>query len=118
MAEFATVIKELDRMCKSVESCEMGCPLCLHKQVCYEDCYLAVREHPEEAEKIIMQWAAEHPRKTMLQKFRELFPDAPMYVTGHPRTCPTHLGWGVICNGENCHECWNRPYEELKGEKL
>ena len=118
MAEFATVMKELDRMCKSVEACESDCPLCLHKQVCYEDCYLAVREQPEEAEEIIMQWAAEHPRKTMLQKFRELFPDAPMDNSGRPQICPAHLGWGDTCDGGTCYDCWNQPYAEPEGEKL
>lgn len=80
-------------------------------------CFQEIGEQPEEAEQIIMQWAAKHPRKTMLQKFRELFPNAPL-GDNRPMTCAKSLGWLNIeydCGGASCTECWNLPYEEPKG---
>ena len=103
MAEFSTVMRELHRMCKSGE-------------YEYDDCYQTVKEMPEEAEKIIMQWAAEHPPETMLQKFKELFPYAPLRA-GIPDVCPAVLGW--VASNTNCShvccDCWDRPYEEPEG---
>lgn len=119
MAEFKTVIKELDRMCGSLSKCADGCPLYnWHGKPWYEDCYQAVKNQPEEAEKIIVRWAAEHPADTMLQKFKELFPNAPL-CNGTPKACPAMLGWTAVntdCANSFCCDCWNRPYEEPKGE--
>ena len=119
MAEFSTVITAFGRMCKSFGSCEDGCPLHeWHKQCYYEDCYPKLGARPEEAAKIIMQWAAEQPVKTKLQKFKELFPDAPLRPDGTPWLCPDTLGWGYkcdTCNDTACADCWNHPYVDQKG---
>ena len=73
MAEFSTVMRELYRMCGSFATCEGGCPLNeWHGNACYEDCYQAVKNQPEEAEKIIVRWTTEHPAETRLQKFLSL----------------------------------------------
>lgn len=121
MAEFTTVMKELDGMCKSLNSCAEGCPLHdWHGKSWYEDCYQAAMERPEEVEKIIMQWAVEHRVKTRLQKFRELFPTAPLsgrYAL--PNMCVKSLGWSTEdddCSKSSCCDCWKRPYEEQKEE--
>lgn len=119
MAEFSTVITAFGGMCKSFGSCEDGCPLHeWHKQCYYEDCYPELGARPEEAAKIIMQWAAEHPAETMLQKFKELFPNAPL-CNGTPKVCPAMLGWTTVntdCANSFCCDCWNRPYEDQRGE--
>lgn len=86
-----------------------------HKQCYYEDCYPELGARPEEAEKVIMKWAAEHPIKTKLKKFKELFPDAPLRPDGTPQLCPTALGWGDTCNDTDCADCRNRPYVDQKG---
>lgn len=71
MAEFQKVVKEYRRMCNSYLSCD-NCPLYVNAQsarTCKHDVFL----NPEEAERIIMQWAAEHPIKTNGMKFKEIF---------------------------------------------
>lgn len=117
MAEFSTVMRELYRMCKSF-LCEEGCPLYnWHGEYEYDDCYQTVKEQSEEAEKIIMQWAVEHPAETMLQKFKGLFPYAPLRA-GIPDVCPAVLGW--VASKTNCSHvccnCWERPYEDNEVE--
>ena len=121
MAEFKTVMKEIDRMCRSFTACAGGCPL--HEWPRgndYEGCYQEVKAQPEAAEKIIMQWAVEHRGKTRLQKFRELFPTAPLsgrYAL--PNMCVKSLGWSTEdddCSKSSCCDCWKRPYEEQKEE--
>lgn len=53
---------------------------------------------------------------TMLEKFRELHPNAPTYKNGTPYACPNGLGWGKYgCMGD-CATCWNREYEEAFDE--
>ena len=119
MAEFTTVMKELNRMCESFKACAGGCPLNeWHGEIGYDDCYQAVKAQPEAAEKVIRQWAKEHSVKTRLQKFKELFPNAPL-CNGIPRACPVVLGWTAAntdCANSFCCDCWNRPYEDQKGE--
>lgn len=71
MAEFVKVAKEYRRMCNSYLSCG-NCPLDVNvrsSQLCKHDVLL----DPEESERIIMKWAAEHPIKTNGMKFREVF---------------------------------------------
>lgn len=119
MAEFKTVMKEIDRMCRSFTTCAGGCPLHeWHRGNDYEGCYQEVKAQPEAAEKIIMRWVEEHPAKTKLQKFRELFPNAPL-CNGIPTACPAELGWATVntdCANSFCFDCWSRPYEDQRGE--
>ena len=66
-------------------------------------------------EEIVTKWAAEHPRKTMADRFFELLPNAPRSGSGKPFICAKHLGWAnkSVCDDfDCCEECWNRPWEE------
>lgn len=116
LAEFVKVMRHKVRMCRQVATCE-ECPL--FKEFWERDASLAPREqchvfvglHPDEAEPIIMAWAAEHPEKTMLDVFFEIFPKAMKRDDGTPIFCPWELG---LCDAEPCPEgwcttCWNRP---------
>ena len=113
MAEFVTVMKEFARMCEAerCKKCEMNDP---------DDdvsCSLWAKKHPEEAEKIIMDWAAANPVETMKDRFVKMFPDADLEDDGAPKCCPHHLGWAKRCWKHKgieatCSACWNRPYEE------
>ena len=71
MAEFQTVLKERERMCDSFLGC-MRCPLS-KGQIGNMACRDRTFNNPEEAEKIIMQWAADHPLVTNGVKFEEIF---------------------------------------------
>ena len=66
MAEhsFQEVIREFQRMCKTIRSTHGSCEKCPIKIATYGTmfmCYRYIEEYPENAESIIMRWAAENP---------------------------------------------------------
>ena len=69
MAEFQKVMQERQRMCNSYRSC---CQ-CRINAVLNDICTVWITKNPEEAERIIMKWAAEHPIMTNARKFEEVF---------------------------------------------
>ena len=62
MAEFVTVIREADRMCKSFEYCEDGCPFFRHANNGI-NCIDYRQFYPAEFEMRVMNWAEEHPKE-------------------------------------------------------
>lgn len=70
MAEYVTVVKELQRMCSKNRCAE--CPLTKFRHECI-DCYTWMNNHPEEVERIVMAWSEGHPLVTNGMKFREVF---------------------------------------------
>lgn len=72
MAEFQTVVKEWDRMCKSHGSTCTGCPI-NWKNNGRMSCVEFIKTYPDEAERIVMAWSKEHPVMTNRKKFEELF---------------------------------------------
>ena len=72
MAEFKTVMKELDRMCHSFSSDCKGCPLNSIK-ISPFTCSKWIIDNPYEAEEVIMKWAEKNPVKTNRDKFKEVF---------------------------------------------
>ena len=73
MAEFEKVITEKNRMCNAHGNSCAGCPLSRIRRKTETICALFMIKDPEEAEEIIMQWAAEHPLVTNGAKFEEIF---------------------------------------------
>lgn len=71
MAEFRDVAKAYKRLCDSQETCK-DCVLgkLASNAVCCEE---AIVKCPEEAERIIMQWAKENPLMTNRMRFEEVF---------------------------------------------
>lgn len=85
MAEFQTVIKERERMCKAHgNSCE-GCPISRINRKSEALCTLFMIKNPEEAEEIILQWAKEHSPVTNGKKFKEIF-GVPFWAISHGST--------------------------------
>ena len=73
MAEFQKVVKERKRMCEQYNTC-IYCPLReLQTMGSNAMCRALAFQYPEEAERIIMQWASEHPLMTNRRKFEEVF---------------------------------------------
>lgn len=72
MAEFHTVMRERRRMCKQIGDCDK-CQISFRNNKSESFCDTFMRESPAEAERIIMQWAAENPPKTNRRKFEEVF---------------------------------------------
>lgn len=114
--EFIEAMKIKKSMCKG-RACG-DCPLGkASKQKC-TGCTEYCLEHPEEAEKILIKWDKEHPRKTILMDFLEKHPNAPLDDDGTPQdVCPFALGYVkngecYLDDGNDCIPCWNRPMEE------
>ena len=76
MAEFQTVMRERKRMCKQIGDCSK-CPISFQNNQTQSFCSTFMAESPEDAERIIMQWADEHPIMTNRRKFEEVFGFAP-----------------------------------------
>ena len=71
MAEFKTVVKEYQRMCRTVQACA-DCPIYKYKNV-GSSCDSILIYKTEEAEKLIMDWAKANPSITNQKKFKDTF---------------------------------------------
>lgn len=61
-------------------------------------CVNWVLSHPDEAVKVVEQWAKEHPRKTRRSEFLNLFPNARIGVDGCiGGICPSDLDTEFVC---------------------
>ena len=72
MAEYHKVMMERKRMCKQIGDCSK-CPISFQNNQTQSFCSTFMVESPEDAERIIMQWSAEHPLMTNREKFAEVF---------------------------------------------
>lgn len=78
--------------------------------------------YPADAVAIVQKWSDEHPQRTMLDDFKEKYPNAPIEENGIPKICPSRLGYDSLRDcpkntdgfGIGCVACWNRPYEECE----
>ena len=118
--------KEKVRMVKCAEDgiCDIhcvDCPLCFDNNGTYEPCDTFEKLYPDKAIQIVQKWSDEHSQMTMIDKFKEQHPNAPMDA-GYPDVCPYYLGYekreDVPCRQMNysCSDCWARPYEDQNDE--
>lgn len=115
--EFQKFWKERERMCKYHEGfCKQKCPLFSVRSIQYRhNCRLDCSDFPEEAEKIVEQWAKEHPVVTNGQKYQEImgqtfgeaYPDG---VLGLKTSGGEH---GI----QYTDDWWNAEYQPPKGEE-
>lgn len=107
MAEFVEVMKQRSRMCE-VLLC-YKCPLNKYKNYNNNTCDDFMKDSPQEAEEIIMNWAKEHPVKTNADKFKEVFGVELLNNEG----CT-----GFACpKNKQCADCryfgfWSKEYKE------
>lgn len=115
MAEFQTVMKEKKRMCGTyLEKSCAGCPLDFSVADEFDYCENFLYMQEERAEKLVMDWAAAHPRDTRKDHFFKLFPNAKKNKKGIPTVCSVELGWTdeKICEYDcDCVSCWNQPWD-------
>lgn len=118
MAEFVEVIGRARRICDTYEDCRK-CPL-------YDDGCLAnftvESEAAETVEKIVMDWAKEHPEPmypSWREGWRQLFPEATKTI------CPLMCATGSVmdeyqlkCYGSNCYECKRTQMNAEVAKKL
>lgn len=111
MAEFVEVIKQKERMCDSFSEC-IKCPLAKNN---IRDCVAFEFHNAEEAEKIIMEWAKEHPVITNREKFNEVF-GVEFGADLSKTKCSFICGGRDSCTGCKYDYFWDREYEEPKGD--
>ena len=81
-------------------------------------CDALEEEHPDKAIEIVKKWGEEHPVKTLLDKFFEVFPNASKDKRGTPLVIfPRQFGYkddGCCVSNEGCLECWSQAYVEVE----
>lgn len=103
--------KEKKRMCNYFKqgSCS-NCSLSIGNNKTTLYCNDFISNYPEKTVEIVEQWSKSHPQKTILDEFREKYPNA---IYNRPMTCARMLGYKVDCV-DSCEECWNTPLDEVK----
>lgn len=113
MAEFVEVVKQRNRICNTI-SCD-ECGLYSGNNISRStSCLGFMNMYPDEAEKLIMDWAKEHPVKSNADKFGEVFGEYPS-----EESCPffDHCD-NNVCNTRCAFgDFWNKEYINPKGAK-
>lgn len=100
-------------MCEFIGNTDGGCSI--HCKMSWNAnekkmfCDNFMGNNPEEAEKIIMDWAKEHPAVTNADKFKEVFGMDPD-TSNCPITC-------MGCDGCEYLNFWEQEYQEPKRDK-
>lgn len=118
-------MSERNRMCDSI-GCYCGeCELNELRYKYSENCNNVLMYHTEEAVAKVENWSKSHPRKTILDDFKEKYPSSE-YITnqsyqknGYPVLCPKLLGYNLECNDAeccsgNCYKKWDTPMDEVE----
>lgn len=98
------VIKELGRMCCSMENCA-DCKVSKLRDEEPHFCMHYVYKYPAETVRIVEEWSKAHPIQTRREKFKEVF--------GKPPTAKVNCFMGCIEGVEA--DWWDAPYEAPKG---
>ena len=104
MKENATIF-DYARMCKNAKTCD-NCPLGINNT--WEDiaCGYLMRETPDEANEIILNWCKEHPVETRQDRFLKMFPNAEL-LDKIIKVCPNEIDIvsGIDCGKQSCNTC-------------
>ena len=94
-------IYDYARMCNTNEFCS-NCPM----NESDEDCYDLMRECPDKANEIILNWCEEHPVKTRQDELLKMFPNARI-IDGIVGICPKHFETAYACKATKgtCLDC-------------
>jgi len=124
MSEYVEVMESLDRMCgtftcNGFSGCD-ECPISSGNNGEVIPCATYQMRFPKNAEQKIMAWDKKNPVCTILDEFKENYPDAPLNKYGVPSDfCPPELGYKTNCfdypdDEERCLKCWSRPSKSNK----
>ena len=104
-------LKQKSRICNAYPDCR-DCPI--NNKNWYDDvglefCKKYLSDYPEEAIKIVEQWAAEHPARTRQSEFLKMFPHASLDSEGSVDICPKVTDSAISsCDGGasgGCSQC-------------
>ena len=118
--EFKEVVKIRRRMCNYYVECD-DCHLYKPSRYCKN--FPMSEEEIEEYEKILEEFAREHPVMTNADKYIEVIEKTfgnKLDKNKIHKLCPRHyIGLGVPC--ENCSQClewWDEEYKDQKRRKI
>ena len=115
MAEFNEVMRQKDRIHEYYDKGKNGgcckCPLSAKNNDTNYSCINFLEKHPEEAEKIIMDWAKEYPIVTNADKFEEVFGFKPSYIGCPLYTTDECKHWCERCLYRNF---WRQEWKDPK----
>ena len=104
MKEKATIF-DYARMCKNEKTCD-DCPLGLNINGANIACSYLMREIPDKANEIILNWCKEHPVVTRQDRFLKMFPNAAL-LNKILKICPEEIDIksGINCGKQSCDTC-------------
>ena len=115
--EFKDVVKIRNRMCDYYKKCD-GCPLAGTQFGCVSG--MAEVENADEYERIIENWAKEHPVVTNVDKYIEVMKNTfgeDVDKTVIRESCiGNFLGIECIKHCSECYKWWDEEYKEPKKE--
>lgn len=117
-------LKTIKRMCEwykpicwgenNQTPCKLRIKACKEGMGCVDYC----NTYPEEAVKIVEQWAKEHPKKTRQSEFLKMFPNVELFsgvISINPCTVDTTKFNAEENTCSDCEECgrqfWNEEVE-------
>lgn len=115
MKEKATIF-DYAKMCKKHKD-RRGCPLSIALNG-MKVCLNLIRDYPDKANEIILNWCKEHPVETRQDRFLKMFPNAKIDVNGALSICPQCVNKDFSCqtSKKRCRDCckdyWLAEVEE------
>ena len=113
LKEKARMTKRPDTALPCTISC-LTCPLSTNHNGEGISCFQFEGKHSAEAIAIVQKWSNENPVKTILDDFKEKYPNAKLDKDGLPVGCIRWLGHHVYDCPNDCEKCWNRPLSEVQ----
>ena len=106
MKEKATIFNYA-RMCKNTETCN-DCPLRINNAGVDMACSYLMREIPDKANEIILNWCKEHPIETRQDRFLKMFPNVLKDGNGiiAITPCTVEADYAIDnCSKKGCAQC-------------
>ena len=110
-------IFDFARMCKHFDDNCKECPIFYKQTETGLSCEEFIRNCPDKANEIILNWCKEHPVETRQDRFLKMFPNAAL-VNEDINICPKDIDnqYGADCNKLSCYTCkkeyWLAEVEE------
>lgn len=108
MKEKATIF-DYARMCKHFDDNCQECPIFYKQTETGLSCEKFIRNCPDKANEIILNWCKEHPVETRQDRFLKMFPNAQKLNTGILSICPKNVD---VTLDLNCARLCSRCYKD------
>lgn len=107
MEERKVTIYDLARMCKTLSSSCVDCPL---DKICDSD-FSLITDNVDKYNEAILKWCDEHPIKTRQSEFLKIFPKTPL-IDGIINICPIKFDGSFQCRKGTCANCEKKFWME------